>query len=504
MEINQQLDLLLQRLNWASVLAKERACSSIAELLTNDQYAELVYRRLLKWLSKQSLESVSIYGLLTFLRATEKGARLDISSSEEIWRAIKCPSILAWSLFKELFPDSSIPFDEALNYTLEIPQEYKTKDFFERYIRNYIPPIYAVRAAKLEQQHGFPFLWSWAYEWDLLVEKTQTKLSHNPLDFWLGHRAESEDYAYADSQISELYKSAYLRTLAKMVATKHIAASSALYLAIRDCPVDLDLWTLEPNKKPEWWPRLEREQIAEIDLTMGSIWQQVEQLWVERGLNKSDKLLIRASGSLFNEETNYNLEIMGLLQKVHGPEKPNLEDVTQWCKYDETNISNINPRSPFRFSGVLNPTFPNESIQEFNDWSFFSLAQSCNPYVVARWQAWRSWRNIWLPNSGLLENELSIQVQKNAVVIYVEEHPIGEWQDWTDGVTERQNRDIPPHNGEYLTLDSQIVADFMEATSSSFCWLCALTRYYRKDKVFGSYEKYTDYRLFGGSAVIRP
>lgn len=66
MDNNQQLDLLLQRLNWASVLVKERACSAIAELLTNEQYAELVYSRLLRWLSRQSLESVAIYGLLTF------------------------------------------------------------------------------------------------------------------------------------------------------------------------------------------------------------------------------------------------------------------------------------------------------------------------------------------------------------------------------------------------------------------------------------------------------
>lgn len=502
MNVNQQIDLLLHRLNWASVLAKERACNSIAELLANGQYTELVYQRLLKWLNEQSLESVCVYGLLAWLRAVEKGTSLSISS-EEIWQAIKCPSILAWALLKELFPDNSIPFDEALSYTPEIPQEYRIKDFFEKYSRSYVPPIYAIRAEKLEQQHGFPFLRSWAYEWDLLVQKTQTKLSHNPLDFWLGHKAESDDYAYADSQISELYKSAYLRTLAKMVAARHIASSSALYLAIHDCPVDLDLWILEPNKKPEWWPTLENEQIGEIDLTIARVWQQVEQLWTERRINGAGKLLIHASGSLFTHETYYNLEILGFLQKAHGPVKPNFNDVAQWCKYDETNQAHVNQRSLFRFSGNLPSTSPNKSIQAFNDWSFFSLAQFSNPFVIARWQAWRSWRNVWLPNSSLFKNELSFQVQENAVVVYDQDRPIGEWRDWTDGITERQNRELPPQNGEYLTVDSQIIQDFMNATNSGFCWLCALTRYYRKDKVSGSYEKFTDYRLIGGSNIVR-
>jgi len=92
-------ELLLSRLKWPSPIVRERSASAIADLLKNDKD---IFTKLIDWLSRQQLESTTILGLIPiakYARRNKKQFRLNIN---EIFKAIKKPSIITTRLLQEI------------------------------------------------------------------------------------------------------------------------------------------------------------------------------------------------------------------------------------------------------------------------------------------------------------------------------------------------------------------------------------------------------------------
>ncbi len=64
-----EIDILLQRLTWASSLVREKAAVAIAHLLNVSSERELIFKRLLSWLNSWNIETIVAIGLLPIIKA---------------------------------------------------------------------------------------------------------------------------------------------------------------------------------------------------------------------------------------------------------------------------------------------------------------------------------------------------------------------------------------------------------------------------------------------------
>ena len=122
--------------------------------------------------------------------------------------------------------------------------------------------------------------------------------------------------------------------------------------------------------------------------------------------------------------------------------------------------------------------------------------------TTPRWQAWRMYRNIWLPAPCLGDPQVSFSAEKNSLIIRDHNRIIGKWNDWTDGLSEKYFDKVPPRTGQYLLMSKDIIEEFAHRTNSTFCWLCRLNIYY-KENSYGDYKLMTDHRSFGQSKLIK-
>ncbi len=510
MNQKRQLLLLFSQLSWPSGMVRERACAAIAELLCEPRLADLTRGYLLKWVAEQRLESVAAIGLLPLILVQAQSDGSTTPKDQDLDPILSSPSLLSWLLLRELKPLEEVPLAAALAYSGTVPREFSLPEFFSKYVESFLPPIYEFWAKTVEKREGLAFRRQWAYEWHLKVQQLGIGLSTKSLDFWVRQREGTAYYAGADTQLSEVYRSAYLRALAWAVATTRLAPAHALFLASQACPIDLELWCLKPASVPEWWPQID-EPKAEVDMTIGQIWHQVETLWKAQGTGTcswgTGWLLGQASGVVYQGSTIYDLEICGILQKCHGPEVPYMGDLVEWYRGEsgrDGNRLDLKYASHLRFRGTVpRPLDPlGVDVRRFGHWTVVPISGYANiAGTIPRWQYWRMFRKIWLPNPHLSDESLMVEGQEDALQIHNEAGVIGKWSDWTDGLGEKLVDSVPPNTGQYLLVSRSVLEEFAAQTSSSICWICRLKRFYREHS-YEPYNSFTDYRVYGASGII--
>lgn len=514
LDTHSSLVMLFTQLAWPSGLVRERACTAIADLLDNSQYLDIVLTYLLRWIARQKFESIVTIGLLVLLRAQMLSSRFSLPPIEQVDGAIKKPSLLSWQLLNALYPNTNLPIDDVLIYSETPPEDFTPDSFFEKYATNFLPPIYYEFWIKeIEQRTRLPVRLQCTYEWQCIIDETGTELSRRPLDFWLSRQEGKEYHVSVDTEMSEVYRSAYLRALAWTVTQGKMTQRDASFLAAQACPIDLGLWQLNPTARPEPWPYVPaRINTKKIDTTIAELWPQIERLWKQqweerqKRFNK-DWILAEASGIVHRSSEVYDLEIYGLFQKCHGPVLPSSEEIVYWYQGmsdQDRNVIATSCPSHLRFDGTLEKKSLNECVQVFDDWSVAPAAGIVHINgTTPRWQFWRMYRNIWLPSPFLSDTEITFGYEDEALFAKSYNKIIGKWNDWTDALGEKMIDSIPPATGQQLLLSRKVVEQFTVETNSYFCWICRLTCYYREN-THSSYKEYTDYRVFGATSIVVP
>lgn len=510
-DADRQRLILLTRLAWPSGLVRERTAAAIADLLLGPSQREATYAALLNWLRTQLLESVAASGLLPLALVRLHDAPFAFGAVEEAWRVLRARSLLAWLLVDDLAPDLQVPLENTLHHSGEAPPDFVVDPFFTKYVTAFLPPIYEVRAKRLERRAGLPFRRQWAYEWDGLVRRSGLERSTQPLRFWAGPKPDKSRYVAADPPMSEAYRSAYLRALAWATASGALSPHEAAWLAAETCPLDLELWRLPPTRRPGWWPRAE-EPTGKIDTVTPAVWRQVSELWERQlgdaaGLFGDEWLLAQASGIVHHGTDIHDLAIFGLFHKCHGPEEPDLATIAAWCDgggpTDSNEIAASFP-SPLRFRGTVEEQPVNAWVRRFRDWSIVPAAVAVeHAPTLPRWQAWRAMRRLWLPTPCLGRSSLQFGYADGSVAVRDDVGIIACWNDWTEGLGELLADGLPFTTGQYLLVRRQVVEEFAAATGSTFCWVCRTSVYHREHS-YDDYQRFTDHRALGATRLIRP
>jgi len=280
-------------------------------------------------MESQSLESVAIFALLIWIRARIENPDTTLPDVEHMLAKYPSPSLLSLLLLRELYGRIVPAPDWCLLFSDNAPSDLEADDFFQKYARNFLPPMYMNTAGNITRRTGEPFTKQWAWEWHGLLNGTGTEPDARVMDHW--GRPDSEHYIAVDFKLSEIYRSAYLRALAWAICHDVLPENHALILAARCCPIDIAVWRVHGVARPAWWPKVP-SLTGTVDITAAHVMLELETLWEHQASGDNDWIPVQASGRVGGGASPVELEIYGLFQRCIGPSIPTAAEVAEWYR----------------------------------------------------------------------------------------------------------------------------------------------------------------------------
>jgi hypothetical protein len=489
-------------------MVRERACRGISDLLGDPATGGETTSYLTEQLRACEFESLTCHVLLAVARCKKEHNSVE-PSAQTLSDAIASPSLLSWILLRDIDASYAEPLASSLRHSGSAPADFQANPFFGKYVRSFLPPAYDLSIEALVGPVTDAFRIQWAYEWDRLIVAKGAELTIRPMDYWLGRLPGDERYVSVDTQMSEIYRSAFLRTLAWGLSGGLIREPLAVHLAAAALPLDLELWRVTPKRRPDWWPTAEASA-GVLDTIPGEAWAMVEQLWERQqrceswagqsGLGESS-ILAHASGRVSSGDSVYDLSIKGVFQKTHGPAIPDASDIADWLRTNRDDAVGSLP-SPVRFAGAIGRADPDAWARDFQDWSILPSFGFGRTGPTPRWQFWRFWREIQLPAPYLLSPGATFGATEDRIeIVDPKLGLVARWSDWTDGLSEKLVDDLPPSTGCALAVERDVIEEFEQRYRSRFCWVSTLTTFTRSS-THDPYDSFRDSRIFGGTRLV--
>jgi hypothetical protein len=489
------IDVLISRLTWPSVLVRERAAVALADLISQEgTVGKQTQSAVIEWLGQQNLESAAILGILVFCRLADR-QQSKLPEHNIINQKIKKPSLLSFELMRFLYSNHASKPEWMQCHSGEPNSNFEPPEFFVKFKDNFLPPIYGRRIQEVQERTLLPMFRQWAFEWAQLVSNLKCEPSAQVLDF--GGRPPGMRIL-VDFPLSEVYRSAYLRSLAWAVNKGKLSEEAAFYLACEACPIDLGLWRVQPRTKPPWWPS-PKSSLDTIDTVHGQLSTMLSELWNKKRKVFKEKALLAASGNISCGASTYSISIRAMFQVATGPIPGDPAEIMKAC--DEAQGSYTG--QDVCFSGTLDPISPEDISIVSNDWSILPASIYVRSRVFSRWQYWRGYRGIQFPAPFLTSKDISFDCEPDAIRLFEGANQIGTWQDWTDGVTEEFINDLPYPHGWMLLVRSDLVDKFSHLSHSTLCWICEVKMFHRKHE-YENFNKFSTHHLYGTTNLILP
>ena len=338
------IEILVDRLRWPDALVRERAASQLGELISEGNHD--AREKLIAWISRQELESLSAIGLLPFLYAASR-SDITLPSATDLRAACKANSILYEMFLGHLDPSYTVRPENGDHSGAPAGQWRKSSTASSAPVslvsKNLLP-----RLAILEEVCLRPVTAKFNFEVAVLTER----YGESPIQ---AIRAQGDvDRVFHPvwyTRSSEIRLSAYLRTLAWLASTdfpyRELLLGEAAYIS----PIDLGLWGVKPAAQPEWWPSLQGNGTPdEVDEETVAVHRNVKR--AVESLETGSQVVLAASGCLSQSEVRqYDLEIRSFFQKPDGPERPESQKLSEYLRTAQVSV-NQEP-SHLRFEGQI-------------------------------------------------------------------------------------------------------------------------------------------------------
>jgi hypothetical protein len=242
--VNTTLQFLTHRLEWPVCRVRREAAFELARLIREGMNGAA--DALLGWIHARDLESEVAIGI-SIIHAFDLGQLIPI---KDVIAAVRAPSFLSDLLLQATYINAP---DLSSHYGFERSYERPNTDnrsYFERNQGQLIGLRFKLRLSKLKRASGFPFFDRWFVEWAALQARYGAPFSGRPHYIWAD--APREDTANVQVRQTEVFISAYLRTLAYAVAEWGMPASRAVNASLEALPFCQGLATVRPIDRPKW------------------------------------------------------------------------------------------------------------------------------------------------------------------------------------------------------------------------------------------------------------
>ena len=498
-------ELLLSRLKWPSPIVRERSASAIADLLKNDKD---IFTKLIDWLSRQQLESTTILGLIPiakYARRNKKQFRLNIN---EIFKAIKKPSIITTRLLQEISENINNNSIEIENLE-KPPYNYAVDKFFIKYAKNFIPPVFFDNAENFEKKYLINFVshWSWEFE-NLIINQNINKVSDT---YYQGYMYEPKLLGFS-SKISEVYKSSYLRTLAYYFKENGIPRWLYYKKSYELCPIDLALWELEQKTPPKWWPKYNSSTSKDdFDIKTSSAIPSIDEFINKQCLNnKSNMLLLAANGAIQPKEgwvqnkMISDFTILGFAYRILGPNIPKDKDIIDLLKWKPIwmPIPNVDKPLSFLDDPHHQISIPEKNILNIQDLEIIPLVALIKTNTINFWQWHRYYHlnGIFGLSNFLYSKKVKFKKQKYSLnYTCSDSHTnIAKGKLFNMGIIERVIDHNPIPAGQYIHISKEWLYSVLKENELKLGFISELRFNIKKY----SYEESNIYKVYKSYGII--
>ena len=425
----------------------------------------------------------------------------------EVRGSLPWPSLQSSLLLAEYEPEAIAREELDSWHSGDPPRSFTAQPFFSEFVRNFLAPVYATWAKETEQRMLIPFSRQWAYEWDVVLGRRRFDLSLSSLRFWSGHQEADERCVAVDTPLSEVYRSAYLRTIAWAVDTRGMNRDVAKVRAADTVPVNLELWPLQPGARPVWWPTAAVSDTP-LDTAPRDIWPAVDELWRRQQAGSApwgaDWVLARADGRVRGGGTLYDLSLLACFQRPLDTDDTEVGEVLDWCVRSEEAL--LRPITPLhlRFAGRVRPERVWNLATRIGGWSVVpAVGHFESSGSLSRWQWWRGCRGMWGPAASLTRDEYTFHRDGHSLAFQSGGEVIARWSDWTEELRERLAPSTLPATGQVLLIRREVIERFATQHQTGLCWLARLTAYCRQ-RHYDLYQPFYEDRVYGASRIILP
>lgn len=241
------LSFLFQRLKWPVPMSRWRTAREIRNFLNNPGTRASTEGVLLDYLDQCETES-EVCEILTIVFLTSPDARPLLTA---LTSRLHCPSILANVILKRIYGrENGIEWRQA--YSGQAPADFEGGNYFEKHKTAHVPPILMHNLRRLEDITGYPLLRQWAYEWRSLRDMLGVRYTGYPYYFDSVSDVHAGIIGNYWQRMSEVYRSAYLRTLAYAVSELGMPEKLAEDYCLEIVHGIAGLFDIEPSARPDW------------------------------------------------------------------------------------------------------------------------------------------------------------------------------------------------------------------------------------------------------------
>lgn len=241
------LRMLLERLTWPVRFTRWLAAREFGELLASGTYNKRATATYLKWLEARQFESQVASGLAVLYCTPEAG----LPSFSDVCAHINRPSIIADVMLQHVYGFGRTKRGWQNAHSGLAPTSFKPGIYFDDNKGAQVPQIFVNYIRNLERDTGFPFMQQWAYEWQKLMDATGSPYSDFPYYFIPSRLQRSGIMGQFSQTQCDVYRSAYLRTLAFAVS-QGMSLGDAIFRASLCIPLNRELSRLRPIERPAW------------------------------------------------------------------------------------------------------------------------------------------------------------------------------------------------------------------------------------------------------------
>jgi len=506
------VDILFQRLLWPSPLARERVATGIARTLIYAQDKEQILERLLNWIKNQKLESTIAIGLLPILKAAEsKNKAVEYTNLQEVIKALPITSIVIEKLIEELarLLGKEINLAPKRRSITEALLSYHPTEFFEKYIKSFLAPIYFQRALKIKEKTGKDFIRQWAYTSAEMMKECRLEESIGDAINFIGSKY-SPILPGMSSILSEVYRSAFLRVLQHFYNLSLIPNETYLKYAYATLPVELSYWKVKPGRSPEWWPELEysdpkEDKGEEIDKI--AYQKSIDEIVCKNKIDKSVIIgidgAVKPAGGWTSEIINTSVLLVAFGYKVIGLNIPKAEEVAKKIRYSPL-IKVILSQTilPFNFleSYTEHISMENPPIK-IEDLIIYPLVSRNIDSVINLWQWFRGFHHAPFGLSLELAYNLWIKIENYGWKYVNNKTIVAKSCDWLEGLKERHDKDLEIPHGQYIEINESFLDSYLKKNQLRLGYVTKVVYKYRK---YSSEEPKVieDYQLIDVSKII--
>ena len=258
--------LLFNRLKWPVPMVRWRAAKEIRNLLNDPITRPATTDMLLDYLEACKTES-EVSAILSIVFLTSPAAR---PTRIALISRIRCPSLLSDIIIERTYgPGRGIGRWWGA-HSGAAPRDFEGGSYFQKYKAAHVPPILADNLKRLERTSGLPFQQQWAFEWMCLRDKLATRCTAYPHYFDNFADVRSGITGQYWQRMREVYRSAYLRTLAFAVSEWRLPQRIAQDNCMELVEGIAGLFEVEPGRRPVW-PSDIPERFCEEDLDFSAL-----------------------------------------------------------------------------------------------------------------------------------------------------------------------------------------------------------------------------------------